>query len=140
MAIDQGRRGFDANGQPINSISAATPRPVDFAGIPNAFSGDGSDIGAVETGLPQSGPTFTVTNTDRSQDGCTTDDCTFFEALTASSVNQDLNTIVFAPGIGPVIDSRTPADQRAGHDRRARRAAAGHQRRKRQPNLLGRFR
>ncbi len=67
--IDQGQSGgvtVDQRGQ---------PRIVDQPGVTNAIGGDGSDIGAVETGLPQTGPTFTVTNTSEHNDGaCTNDD------------------------------------------------------------------
>lgn len=109
LAIDQGKRGLNANNQPIDVDQRGYPRPIDLPGTPNAFGGDGSDIGAVETGPTQSGPTFTVTNTDSHNDGsCTTDDCTLVEALNASNANADANTIVFAPGIGGVITTSSP--------------------------------
>ncbi|MDQ6626200.1 MAG: hypothetical protein M3Y69_08715, partial [Verrucomicrobiota bacterium] len=56
------------------------------------------DIGAVETGIVQAGPTFTVSNADNHNDGtCSTDDCTLLEALNASNASSDANTINFAP-------------------------------------------
>ena len=54
--IDQGKRGADANGQPINLDQRGYPGAVDQPGISNASGGDGSDVGAVEVGLPQAGP------------------------------------------------------------------------------------
>lgn len=54
--IDQGNRGTDNNGQPINTDGRGSARPMDQAGIGNAVGGDGSDIGAVETGFAQAGP------------------------------------------------------------------------------------
>ena len=103
IAIDQGNRGVDADGQPINTDERGSPRPVDLPATPNAFGGDGSDIGAVETGPTQAGPTFTVTNTAEHTGGCTTDDCTLLEAIIASNANADTNNIIFAFGVGPVI-------------------------------------
>jgi hypothetical protein len=62
--------------------------------------GDGSDIGAVENGLPQSGPNYVVTSTNSGgpfeSDGvCTNDECSLQEALLASNANPDANTIFF---------------------------------------------
>ena len=100
VAIDQGKRGLDANNQPINNDQRGSPRPVELAGIPNAIGGDGSDIGAVETGLPQTGPTFTVTNTaDRATGSCTDDDCSLRDALDLSNAAGDANVIKFASGL-----------------------------------------
>jgi len=101
--IDQG----DSGG--ITTDQRGFPRPADQPGTPNA--GDGSDIGAVEVGLPQTGPTFTVTTTAERYDGsCTTDDCTLAEALTAANANADANTVNFAPGVTGQIttDALTP--------------------------------
>ena len=107
LAIDQGNRGLDANNQPINTDARGLPRPVDSP-MANAFGGDGSDIGAVEVGAVQAGPSFTVTTTADLDDGsCTTDHCTLREALTASNANGDANVINFAPGVAGSI--RTPA-------------------------------
>jgi dockerin type I repeat protein len=105
VAIDQGLRGTDLNSQPYTTDARGYPTPVDLA-TPNAFGGNGSDIGAVELGPFQAGPTFVVTNTaDRNtlDDGCTNDDCTLAEAITAANANADTNTITFAIGIGPLI-------------------------------------
>ncbi|HEX8077842.1 MAG TPA: right-handed parallel beta-helix repeat-containing protein, partial [Chthoniobacterales bacterium] len=103
LAIDQGNRGTDSSGQSINTDQRGSPRPVDLA-TANAFGGDGSDIGAVETGAGQAGPTFTVTNTAEHVDAnCTMDNCTLVDALNSSNVNADANTIVFAPGLRGVI-------------------------------------
>ena len=103
VAIDQGNRGTDANGQPINTDQRGYPRPIDLP-TPNAVGGDGSDIGAVEVGAAQSGPNFTVTNLETGDDGsCTTDHCTFHEALVAANANADANTITFASGVTGTI-------------------------------------
>ncbi|MGI9087348.1 MAG: choice-of-anchor Q domain-containing protein [Chthoniobacterales bacterium] len=106
--IDQGNRGVDANGQPINLDQRGLPRPADQPGIANA--GDGSDIGAVEVGLAQPGPTFTVTTTNEHNDGvCSTDDCALVEALNATNANADANTINFAPGVtGTILNTLVP--------------------------------
>jgi predicted outer membrane repeat protein len=102
VAIDQGNRGVDANNEPINTDQRGQPRPVDLTGL-NAVGGDGSDIGAVEAGLPQTGPTFTVTNTDVHNDDCTNDDCTMLEAITAANASSDTNTIKFGAGVTGTI-------------------------------------
>lgn len=104
VAIDQGKRGLDANNQPINIDQRNLLRPVDLSGIPNAVGGDGSDIGAVEIGPAQSGPNFTVTTSEAGGDGsCTTDHCTFQEALVAANSNADASRITFAPGVTGTI-------------------------------------
>ena len=75
-------------------------RPTDQPSVVNASGGDGSDIGACEAGLPQTGPTFTVTTLANRGDSvdpqCTTDDCTLFEALAVANANADANAINFA--------------------------------------------
>jgi hypothetical protein len=97
--IDQG------NGNGLTSDQRGQPRPVDQPGIVNASGGDGSDIGAVEVGLTQTGTTFTVTNTETYDDGqCSVDDCTLAEAVTASNANPDASTIVFGPGVSGKIN------------------------------------
>ncbi|HEX8680470.1 MAG TPA: choice-of-anchor Q domain-containing protein, partial [Chthoniobacterales bacterium] len=107
LATDQGKRGLDENGQPINTDQRNSPSPIDLP-APNAVGGDGSDIGAVENGLPQPGPTFVVTSTaGHSFAGCTVDDCTLREALNASNANSDANVINFAPGIAGGIRAPT---------------------------------
>jgi hypothetical protein len=108
VAIDQGKRGVDSNNQPINTDQRGQPRPVDLPG-PNAVGGDGSDIGAVEGGLPQTGTTLTVTNTSEHNDGsCTMDDCTLLEAINAANANADANTITFFPGLtGTIFNTLT---------------------------------
>jgi CSLREA domain-containing protein len=106
--LDQGSRGNDASGQPVNIDQRGQPRPVDQPGITNAPGGDSSDIGAVEVGLPQAGPTFTVTDVNDHDDGsCTSDDCTLREALNAANANADANTISFAPGVTGIIQLGT---------------------------------
>lgn len=97
--IDQGSSGGVANDQ------RGQPRRVEQPGVNNVPGGDGSDIGAVENGLPQSGTTLTVTTTGEHADssGCTIDDCTFLEALNAANANADANTIVFAPAVRGTI-------------------------------------
>lgn len=110
LAIDQGKRGLDASGQPINIDQRGSPRPVEMPGVNNAIGGDGSDIGAVELGLPQAGPNFTVTSTaGHSNGGCTADDCTLREALNASNANPDANVINFAAGVVGSIPPPTSA-------------------------------
>jgi hypothetical protein len=110
IAIDQGNRGVNSNGQPINTDQRGQPRPVDLPGVVNG-SGDASDVGAVELGTDQAGPAFVVTVTAERNDGaCTTDDCTLVEALNAANANPDANTIAFASGITGIIttDLLTP--------------------------------
>ena len=64
------------------------------------------DIGAVENGFSQAGPTFTVTSTDAHNDGtCTEDDCTLREAVNAANANPDASTVVFAAGLGSLISN-----------------------------------
>jgi hypothetical protein len=104
FAIDQGKRGSDSNGQPLAADQRGQPRPVDQPGLNNAVGGDGSDVGAVENGLAQSGPTYTVTNTsDHTSGVCSVDDCTLFEAVDASNSAPDASTINFAPGVTGTI-------------------------------------
>jgi hypothetical protein len=100
VAIDQGKRGLDANNLPINIDQRGFVRPYDLAGVPNAVGGDGSDIGAYETGAGQAGPAFTVTNTTQNDgDGCTMDDCSLREAIGAANANPDASKIFFAPNV-----------------------------------------
>ena len=102
--VDRGNRGTDSNGQPINTDQRGNPRPVDLPGSVNGAGSDGSDVGAVESGLPQSGPTFTVTNTaDRATGACTADNCTLLDALTLSNAAQDENVINFVSGLTGTI-------------------------------------
>jgi hypothetical protein len=103
LAIDKGKRSTDSNGQPISIDQRGFPRPVDRPES-NAPGGDGSDIGAVELGAPQPGPTFTVNTTAEHDDGeCTTDDCTLIEALNLANAVADANIINFAPGLTGAI-------------------------------------
>ena len=92
--IDQGQSGgvaVDQRGQ---------PRVADQPGVSNVIGGDGSDIGAVEAGLPQTGPVFTVTNISGNYVGfCGNDVCSFVDALTVSNATAGNNTINFAPGV-----------------------------------------
>ena len=104
FVIDQGLRGLDGNNAPINIDQRGQPRPLDQAGVINAGGGDGSDIGAVEVGLLQLGPSYTVNTTDEHDDGtCTTDDCTLREATKAANTNVNANTINFANGLSGTI-------------------------------------
>lgn len=103
IAIDGGNRGLDGNGQPINLDQRGRPRPVDRPEIDNALDGDASDVGAVETGLPQTGA-FIVTHTAEHQDGvCSEDDCTLLDALNAANADAGASVIKFAPGVGGTI-------------------------------------
>lgn len=77
-------------------------RVIDQLNVGNA--GDGSDIGAVEKGIAQMGPTFTVTTTaERNNASCLTDDCSLIEALNAANLFTDANVINFAPAVKGVI-------------------------------------
>ncbi len=102
--IDQG------NGGGVTVDQRGQPRVADQPGVSNAIGGDGSDIGAVEVGLPQTGPTFTVTTTSEHDDGaCTNDDCTLLEALNASNAATGNTTINFAPRVtGTITTALTP--------------------------------
>jgi CSLREA domain-containing protein len=101
LVIDQGKSGALPNDQ------RGQPRVVDQPGVINPGGGDGSDIGAVEVGLPQTGTSFTVTNVSDHDDGlCTSDDCTLREALNVANANAD-NTISFAPGVTGAIQLAT---------------------------------
>ena len=96
-AIDQGTSGTTTD-------QRGYARPIDQAAIANAGAGNGSDIGSVEVGLPQSGTTLTVTNTDEHNDGvCSADDCTLLEALNVANANADASTINFKAGLSGVI-------------------------------------
>ena len=96
--IDQGKSGGLPNDQ------RGQRRVADQSGIINPGGGDGSDIGAVEVGLPQAGPTFTVMNTfERDEGACRADSCTLLEALNATNANADANTINFAAGVSGSI-------------------------------------
>ncbi len=98
--IDQGSSGG------LGSDQRGQPRPVDQPGVMNAGGGDASDIGAVEAGLTQPGPTFTVTNTSAHDDTvCSVDDCTLAEALRAANAAADANTINFAAGVSGEIQA-----------------------------------
>ena len=103
FAIDKGKQTTDVNGQPSTTDQRGQPRPID-RGESNAPGGDGSDIGAVEVGAPQTGPTFTVTTTAERNDGsCTADDCTLVDALNLANANADANIINFTPGLTGAI-------------------------------------
>ena len=69
-------------------------RPVDLAAYTNAPGGDGTDIGAVESGQPL---TFTVTRIDdRNNATCAVGDCSLREAITASNASFTQNVIQFS--------------------------------------------
>ncbi len=94
--IDQGTSGGLTMDQ--RGYSRVQDQPL----IANAA--DGSDIGAAEVGLPQPGPTFTVTNTDQHSDEvCSEDDCTLLEAVNAANRSASSATIIFAPGLSGMI-------------------------------------
>jgi hypothetical protein len=107
VAIDQGKRTTDENGQLVSVDQRGFARPADRAEA-NSASGDGTDVGAVELGFPQSGPVFTV-NTIAERDGgeCTSIDCTLIDALNAANAAADANTINFAPGLVGLISTNT---------------------------------
>jgi hypothetical protein len=94
--LDQG----DSGG--ITTDQRQFARPLDQSNVGNA--GDGADIGAVEKGILQTGPNFIVTTTAEHDDGsCLTDECTLVEALNATNLFSDANTITFAPGVTGAI-------------------------------------
>ena len=104
LAIDQGKLSLDSNNQPIDTDQRGQSRPVDLP-TANAIGGDGSDIGAVEVGPRQTGPTYVVTNLAEHIDpACTADDCTLLEAITAAYYSGNgPSTITFAPGLSGTI-------------------------------------
>ena len=109
-ALDRGISGG------INFDQRGLPRPLDHPAIANASGGDGTDIGAYEAGLPQTGPTYTVTTLADRRDTpattpapCTTDDCTLREALEETNANGDSNTIEFALAVRGTIPAPTDA-------------------------------
>jgi predicted outer membrane repeat protein len=107
VAIDQGKRTTDENGQLVSIDQRGLARPADrLEG--NSASGDGTDVGAVELGFPQSGPKFTVnSNAERDNSECTSIDCTLLDALNAANAGADANTIAFAPGLPGSIMTTT---------------------------------
>ncbi|MEY2565110.1 MAG: hypothetical protein QOH88_3303 [Verrucomicrobiota bacterium] len=86
-----------------NGDDAVLGPPLNLATDQRGYSrkiGAHVDIGAVEVGVPQVGPTFTVTNVSGHDDGgCSSDDCTFREAVNLSNATAGSNTINFAPGV-----------------------------------------
>jgi CSLREA domain-containing protein/uncharacterized repeat protein (TIGR01451 family) len=69
-------------------------RPVDLAAYANASGGDGTDIGAFESGQPL---TYIVTRTDdRNNPTCAVGDCSLREAITASTASFTQNQIQFS--------------------------------------------
>src|SRR6266516_743548 len=67
-AIDKGKR--DAiPALALNTDQRGMLRPADFASIPNATGGDGSDIGAFEVQAPPPSCSLVVTNTNDSGPG-----------------------------------------------------------------------
>ena len=101
VAIDQGRRGVDNTGAPLNTDQRGRARPLDDAAIQNAVGGDGSDIGAVEVDAPQAGPNFVVNTNDEHSDGfCGLTDCSLWDAIVASNANVANNSVItFAPEV-----------------------------------------
>ena len=97
-ALDQGKN-FG-----VTTDQRGRPRPVDLPTIPNASGGDGSDIGAVEMDIMQTGPTFVVNTTADHDDGvCDLGDCTLREAINVANIATGENTIVFRSGVTGVI-------------------------------------
>ena len=95
-----------------NGDDAVLNAPLSLTSDQRGFTrkvGTHVDIGAVELGIAQSGPAFTVTSAAEHDDGsCATDDCTLREALNASNANADPNVINFAPGVGGSIRAPSP--------------------------------
>ena len=67
-AIDQGNR-YAAPGLHLNTDQRGFQRPIDFPGIPNAFGGDGSDIGVFEAQKPLGGNPLRLTRPAKSGNG-----------------------------------------------------------------------
>lgn len=108
IAIDKGKQTTDENGQLVNVDQRGFPRPADR---PEGNAADGTDIGAVELGIPQTGPTFTVqTLAERNDVECTFTECTLFDALKVTNAVPDANVIEFAPQVRGTIftDELTP--------------------------------
>jgi hypothetical protein len=104
-------RPLPGSGAIDNADDAVLNAPLNLTSDERGFTrkvGVHADIGAVEVGLPQTGPAFTVTNTAEHDDGsCTTDDCTLLEAVNASNANADANTINFAAEVTGTIPTKT---------------------------------
>ncbi len=89
-AIDKGKH-FG-----LNSDQRRFHRPIDNPTIADATGGDGSDIGAYEADIAQSGPTFIVTTTDDNNDGlCGAEHCSLREAINAANAHSSADTIKF---------------------------------------------
>ncbi|PYI87952.1 MAG: hypothetical protein DMF03_12255, partial [Verrucomicrobia bacterium] len=98
--IDQG----DSFG--VTTDQRGFQRPLDNPSITNAAEGDGSDIGAVETDVVQSGPTFVVNTSDEHSDEvCGIADCSLWDAANASNANTSNNSVItFTPGLTGTIN------------------------------------
>ena len=88
-------------------------RPIDNSGIANA--GDSADIGAIETDVPQVGPTFTVNTTDEHSDQfCGVQDCSLWDAANASAGyianTGQAATVKFASNVRGTITTALQAD------------------------------
>ncbi|MDQ6861499.1 MAG: hypothetical protein M3032_10145 [Verrucomicrobiota bacterium] len=122
-ALDPGLGLLQDNGGPTISRAPQAGSPLIDAGDDSALrppleSGDqrgfprkvGSriDIGAVERGTTQTSGVFTVTTTDQHNDGtCSTDDCSFLEAVNAANAASGPSTIDFVPGLTGTIEATT---------------------------------
>ena len=99
-ALDKGRHFFsnetDQRGQ---------PRTFDNPSIPNAPSGDGTDIGAYEADAdPIQGALIVNTLADHNDGVCSATDCTLREAIQRANAQAGANTITFADNLpGSVI-------------------------------------
>jgi CSLREA domain-containing protein len=103
-AIDQGYSYSPGENITLTTDQRGWPRPSDNSSIPNATGGDGSDIGAVEMDLRQSGTLIVNTTVDDHDDGvCGLFDCTLREAVEAANNDTAPNAIGFTNGLTGTI-------------------------------------
>jgi predicted outer membrane repeat protein len=96
VAVDRGFNFPDDGGYTIPFDQRGRGRPYNDPNVPDALTGDSTDVGAVELGPPQTSSTRTVTTVSgHDDDSCTIDDCTFAEAVDAANAAPDADTIVF---------------------------------------------
>jgi hypothetical protein len=98
-ALDQGKSGA------VKTDQRGFTRPVDQPNSNNANGGDGSDVGAVEIGHVQTGPSFVVNTLSATESFCTQEDCTLPSAVAAANqlFSNTTKTITFAPALAGTI-------------------------------------
>jgi CSLREA domain-containing protein len=89
-AIDKG----NTTNTGLSGDQRSAPRPVNFVTVTDAAGGDGSDIGAFETGATE----LLMVNSllDTNDNFCDTQNCTLREALNAANANSDHSAIYFS--------------------------------------------